>query len=553
MTENSPASAEEMKAIAERCKKAFGRMTMHRRRLRDIYKYAMPFRKGVGVGGEAATDDKDLAEVYDSTAISSTFRSAGKLKNSMFPDGEKFFTRRPTKISKKIKAYLKATDQDDETFRSGLQDDDGVVDAIFKASDWSVSSHEYCLDLMAGHASTFAPPCPEKVVRFITVPADNVANDVDATGDVTGVYWPTRFTGRELIEDFPDAPWPEKLRKELQDNPEKHFPVSIDTIRRKNKSGGREWLLVWRHRDMETVPIKALVSKTCPWIIGRYYRIPGEERGRGLLDIALATIKTINQTQEFILKAAALAVLGVFLVSNEAGINPETIQLSPGSLIPVQRTGGTLGPSLQRLDAPGRFDVSQLIINEMRMQIREILGDGSLPGDAAVRSATEVADRIKRLADEHIGAVSRLHKETVVALVSRVTELAGNAGLLTLNGPFDELLVETLPTSPLAVAGRAAKFKIFFDWLQAIAQFAPALLPIVAKLSTAAVEFGRELGVPEHLMSPEKEQEGTQALIEQLVQQKVQQLMDEVRAEAKAKATAAKKVPAEEPANALPV
>ena len=533
-------SADDMKAITERATTALSRMSGHRRRLQRIYKFAMPFRK-TGVRGDGPSDDKDLAEIYDSTAISSTFRSAGKLKNSMFPDHEPFFRREPAKLGKKFASFLKNQGFDEKKFREALNDDDGVINAIFMASDWPVSTHEFCLDLIAGHSCMFIPACDEHVARFVTVPADQVANECNTFGDNTGVFWPTRYKGRQLLEDFPEAPWPKKLKDELEAGKNRFFPVSIDAVLMAS-GPKKEWVLIWRHKDMD-VPIREERSATCPWVIGRYYRVPGEERGRGMLDLALPTIETLNQTQEFILKAAALAVLGVFMATNEAALNPDTIQLAPGSIIPVQRTGGALGPSLARLDAPGRFDVSQMIINEMRIAVKEMLGDSTLPGDAAVRSATEVADRIRRLADDHVGATSRMHKEIVVAVVDRVSELAKRHNLLTLDAPMPQLLVMTVPIGPLAIASRAAKFKVFFDWLTAIAQFAPALLPVVARLEIAAIAFAREIGVPEEFIADDAQQKGQQTMIEQQVQERLKALLAQIAEEAKTKATAVKAAP----------
>jgi len=543
---------ETLKGIQSRATAANGRMAMHVQRLQRIYKFAMPFRK-TGLKGAGPTTGQDLAEVYDSTAITSTFRSAGRLKNSMFPDGERFFLRQTSALAKGKKAQqlLEQMKVDIDQFKKQLQLDDQVIAAVFEGSEWPVATHEMCLDLMAGHSCLFVPPCNDHVARFIVVPADHVANDVNIFGDVTGVYWPTEWTGRDLLEKYPDAPYPKKLKDELEKDKEKKFPVHINAIQI-NRDGKKSWLLVYCHPEMDQ-PIHDEETVTSPWVIGRYYRVPGEERGRGSLDLALPTIETINQTQEFILKAAALAVLGVFLATQDASLNTDTIRLEPGTIIPVQRTGGALGPSLSRLDAPGRFDTSQLIINETRMAIKEMLGDSALPGDAAVRSATEVADRIKRLADDHVGATSRLHKEIVVAVVDRVTELCAKQNLLLLGGPFNQLIVQTKPTSPLAVSARAARLQIVFQWMQAVAQFAPALLPIVAKLEKIAVDFGRDLGVGEEYMRDDGEQKGFEALVQQLVQEALQKAEEARQQLRKQQREALSDTPATQPSENMPV
>ena len=87
--------------------------------------------------------------------------------------------------------------------------------------------------------------------------------------------------------------------------------------------------------------------------------------------------------------------------------------IEPGAIWTVARNGGVLGPTVQRMTDP-RLDTNNIILNDLRMAVQATMMDQSLPPDgAAVRSATEILERVKRLATDHIGAFGRLVYEII--------------------------------------------------------------------------------------------------------------------------------------------
>jgi hypothetical protein len=93
--------------------------------------------------------------------------------------------------------------------------------------------------------------------------------------------------------------------------------------------------------------------KGSPWVISRYMKVSGEVYGRGPLLTALPDIKTLNKTLELLLKNASLAVSGAYTAADDGVLNPQTVKIVPGAIIPVARNGGPQGDSLKPLPRSG--------------------------------------------------------------------------------------------------------------------------------------------------------------------------------------------------------
>src|SRR3546814_19576753 len=72
---------------------------------------------------------------------------------------------------------------------------------------------------------------------------------------------------------------------------------------------------------------------------------------------ALPDIKTANKVVELILNNASIAVTGIWQADDDGVLNPSTVRVVPGAIIPKAQGSAGLTPPA----APGRFDVSQLV------------------------------------------------------------------------------------------------------------------------------------------------------------------------------------------------
>lgn len=197
-----------------------------------------------------------------------------------------------------------------------------------------------------------------------------------------------------------------------------------------------------------------------------------------------------------LLKNASLAVAGVYTAADDGVLNPQTVKIMPGAIIPVARNGGPQGESLKPLPRSGDFNVSQIVINDLRMNIKKILLDESLPPDnMSARSATEVVERMKELAQNLGSAFGRLINETMIPLVARILQVMDERGLIDLPLRINGLEVKVAPVAPLAMAQNMEEINSIMQFMQ-ITQGLGNEGAMAVKTGDLIDYLGDKLGVP---------------------------------------------------------
>lgn len=470
--------------------------------LDEAYQYAIPFRKGTQKTGKA---EKRVDQVFDHTAIDSAFRFAGKIQQDLWPPGQENFILEPGPIIRDKKER--------EALAPELEGITNVCQAFFDDGDWDTAFHETALELSAGTGAMLLNPSedPNGLWDPISVPIEELLLERGVNNKISGIFWDRKMTYRELGDTWPDGSFGEALKKLIEDKAGEEVDVKVDSIFEPKKRIWRQ--IVWCKK--QTAIIFERQSRTCPWLTPRYFRVPGETYGRGPVMLAMPTIKTLNTAARLQLQAAAIAMLGIYTAVDDGVFNPDLAPLNPGAFWKVSRNGGSLGPSVNRFPDP-RLDLSNLVLNDMRLSVKATMMDQSLPPDgAAVRSATEIMERVKRLASDHLGAFGRLVKEIVIPAVQRSIEIAYNKGLIETDIPIDQLLVRVRVKSPLAIAREAQRVETIINWLQMVIAIAgslqsPQMTGQVAKVIPALTDIGRLLGVPSEYIMTDKEREELQ-------------------------------------------
>lgn len=228
---------------------------------------------------------------------------------------------------------------------------------------------------------------------------------------------------------------------------------------------------------------------------------------------AMPAIKTCNLTMQLILENAQMAISGIYTLEDDGIINPDTIQLLPGTLIPV--AAGSNG--LKSIAPAGNFDVAQLVLNDMRMNIRKALYNDMLGNpDKTPMSATEVSQRMADLSRQIGAAFGRLQSEMVNPVLRRVVYILKKQGRIqipSVNGRE----VKVRSTSPLA-QGQAQQDIVAFDHFVSLVQqrFGPQIVNLLVKSEDAAKYLADKFSVPERLLRSDSERA---KLVAQLTQQ----------------------------------
>lgn len=492
--------------------------------MEDIYRLMMPWRDP----RKQATDR--AAHIYDSTAPRAILRFAGRLKNDIAPALREFFT---------LELGPAAVGLDDAQRRQLKGELKGISEAVsagLSNLSFNGALQEMCVDLVAGQGALLMTPGEKPgEIDFEAVPAWDIYLSEGKAGKVCEVFYPREMTVREICASWPDlneaggqyrlpralsdaaragAKSAELKVKVLQatiwDRKENHWVTSAIV---QSSDSGDEYTLI--HRE---------TSLASPWITPRFFKVPGMASGIGPAQLALPDVRVVNKTVELVLRAAALAILGLW--TRTQGLNSASslnlAQLAPGSIIPVDRNGGPRGAELARLELPGNIDLTSIVLRDLRENIRDGLFDRDIPqsrGDTPL-PASQIIEHVRAYAEDLAVVYGRLVMEVIEPLVNRAIEIL--APILPQQGvpQIDRLLLALKVTSPLAEGQDLADL----DRIIKLIEMVSGLLGEQVMLGTLKVEdlpemMAEKLGVPIELIRSETDRADIQTIVGQVIAQ----------------------------------
>ena len=430
----------------------------------DCYEFALPQRNlydGYYEGGGSPGQNK-MVRVFDSTAINATQRFANRIQSGLFPPYGRWCRLEPGSDipeERRIETQAILDIYADKMF------------ALLRQSNFDLAMGEFLLDLAVGTAVMLVQPGDDITpIRFTSVPQYLVAIEEGAHGKVDNVYRRMRLKGEAISQHWADAEIPERMQRMIEEKPTEEIELLEATCYMPDE-GMYSYQVIWPEGKIELLQRK---MKSSPWVVARYMKVAGEVYGRGPLVTAIPDIKTLNKTLELLLKNASLSIAGVYTAADDGVLNPQTIRIAPGAIIPVARNGGPQGESLRMLPRSGDFNVSQIVINDLRMNVKKIMLDDTLPPDnMSARSATEISQRIQELATNLGSAFGRLITETMIPLVSRILYVMDERGMIEMPLRVNGLEVKVTPVSPIAQAQNMGDIEKIMQWVQLSASLGP--------------------------------------------------------------------------------
>lgn len=478
----------------------------------ECYEFALPQRNLYDghydgkVGG-----NKKMNRVFDSTAINSTQRFANRMQSGIFPPQRKWCRLEPgadIPMGQKQAAQAALDVYNDKMF-----------DAL-KQSNFDIAIGEFLLDLCVGTAVMMVQPGDDvSAINFIAVPQYLVSFEEGADGQVDNVYRRIRMKGEAIQRQWPDAEIPQELKQKIDQKPTDDVELIEATVF-DQKRGDYCYHVI--HKDSKQELVYRRMEES-PWVVSRYAKVAGEIYGRGPLITALPDVKTLNKTLELVLKNASLAISGVYTAADDGVLNPNTVRIMPGAIIPVARNGGPQGESLRPLPRSGDFNVSNIVMNDLRQNIKRILLDESLPPDnMSARSATEVVERMKELSQNLGSAFGRLINETMVPLVSKILQVMDKKGLIDLPLKVNGLEIKIAPVAPLAMAQNMEEVQNMLQFAQ-IAQGSGPQGQTMIKVDEMLNLIASKLAVPQQVLTTPEErmilQQQAMAAAQQMAEQ----------------------------------
>jgi hypothetical protein len=459
----------------------------------DCYDFALPHRKGftrTDTSGKSLTDRS-----YDMTAAVSLQEFASRLQAGMTPTFARWSKLMPGElVDTKQRAQAEANLEE-------------VTEALYRVihrSNFDSQIHESYLDLGVGTGSIICDEDVHDVVRFSAVPLTEVYLDAGPFDSLDGRFRYREMTVRDYKLTWPRATLPDALRADDDVTLEKKIHVVEQTVRN------------WDERNEEVYDYTVFIEQqrhigfeseyrglgSCPWINFRWSKAAGEVYGRGPLLLALPDVKVANLIVEMTLDYAEMTLAGLWQADDDGVLNPATITLTPGTIIPIAQNSRGLQP----LEPPGKFDLSQLMLENLRGNIKRALYDEMLgPPTGTPMSATEVSERSADLYRRIGSAYGRLQQELVQPIVRRVLYVMRKRGMIKL--PLGKAVVEVHSVSPLASAQAQEDVLKFQQFIQMVSgTFGPQMMTMLVKPGPTVDWLAGQQGVRKDLLYSQEEQ-----------------------------------------------
>ena len=426
------------------------------------------------------------APLFDATAADAAEQLAASLLAELAPPWSRWFALAPARgMDAEAEQALAAT----------LTEVADTLPGHLDRSNFALELHQAFLDLVVAGTGVLsieeAPPGETSALRFRAVPLREAVLEEGGSGRLDTVFRALRLTAEELHLRFPSSALPLSYGED-------GAKLRVVEAAWPDPRSGHRFAAVLDAEDGPPVLLASGLFAENPFVAFRWLKLPGESYGRGPVAKALPDIRTANKVVELILKNASIAATGIWQAEDDGVLNPATIRLVPGAIIP--KAAGSAG--LTPLAAPGNFDVSQLVLRDLRERIRgALLADRIAQVERAAMTATEVMERSATAARLLGATYGRLQVELLTPLIARclaVLRRRGEIPHLALDGR-EVRLVYASPLARVQARADAADTILFLEAAAKLGGEAAASIDAGA----AARWLGRTLGAPPEILRPQ--------------------------------------------------
>lgn len=483
--------------------------------LNDAYEFAVPQRNTRNTQTAGA---RKGTRVYDSTTEAAVMAFANRLHSDLMPPFQRWASLSPGPL---------LPEEKEEEARKVLDEATETAFAVINQSNFDSAINEFFIDLAAGTGCLLIQPGGKRMpISYVCVPVEQLSISEDANGMIDATYRTHEVKVRDIKSAWKDATIPTEFNKLITDMATEHKVKLIECTYYDEESDSWKYNVI---DDKSKTIMVERASKENPFVVARWMKTPGEVFGRGPIIFNLNNIKTVNKLSELELKNASLAVTGAYMVANDAGVNPNTLRIVPGAFIRVSRTAGPNGPTIAPLPRAGDFNVSEVIRERLVSSIKKSLFDEGLPPQTgAVRSATEIMERIKELSQMTTGPFGRLMSELVNPFMRRTMEILNDLGYIEEHIPVDGLFVQASVISPLAKQQSMDDVNTVVQMMELLNQLAgPEIAMLGIKLEDLPEFISEKLGVSSEILRTKEERGQMQQGMAQQVQAEQQAMMQQ--------------------------
>ena len=478
----------------------------------ECYEFALPQRESFYF--ETAGQRRD-DKIFDETAVVGVQEFASRLQSGLVPN----FARWADLIS-----GSEVPKEERDIVDNDLDEITEYIFEILQNSNFSQEVHEAFMDLAVGTGVL----CVDEgdavnPITFSAIPLPHVVLDSGPDDKIDHVFRERKgIRNSEITILFPDAKLDSKVEERAKRDPEGKCTL-LEIVCRDYSQRNEEAYLHYVIDMLTKSYIKEEKFKgvgSNPFVCFRWSKCAGEVYGRGPLINALSAIKTTNLTIQLILENAQMAISGIYQMDDDGIINPDTINLVPGTIIPKSPQSGGLQP----IQSAGRFDVADIVLSDMRLNIKRALYNDMLGNpDRTPASATEVAERMADLSRRIGSSFGRLQAELVQPVLQRVIYILkkqGRISMPTVNGRE----VKIRSSSPLAQAQSNQDITSVSRFLELVnTYFGPDTTNILINSEETAIHLAKKFGVPDGLIRDAEERREIVAMMQQMQEMQQQE------------------------------
>ena len=490
-------------AILKKYKEAQSVKDFWKDKFEEAYEYCLPNRESFYTEspGQRRTD-----KIFDETAVVGVQEFASRLQAGITPTFARWADfQAGTEIPEQQKSFINL-------------ELDKITNYVFETlqqSNFNQEVHESFMDLAIGTGVMLVEEGDSvNPIKFTAVPLPRVCLMNGPDGRIDTIYRTRVIKPDEVTLLYPKAVLPEnfdplKRKKQIK---------IIEAIYKIYEDNVEKYKFCVVMEDPKAILLEEIYEGegSNPYLVFRWNKASGEVYGRGPVFNAMGAIKTCNLTIELILQNAQMSVSGVYTYEDDGVINPDNISLVPGSLIPVAPGSKGLVP----IQAASNFDVAQLVLQDMRANIKKALYMEALGRpEGTPMTATEVSERMADLSRQIGSSFGRLQSEFINPLLKRIIRILSKQGRITLpkvNGRE----VRIAPRSPLAQAQHLQDVADVTRFNEIIAgTFGPQMINVIVNQSATAKYLAEKMNLPEKLIRDESEQQRIVQQISQLANQ----------------------------------
>lgn len=453
----------------------------------ECYAFALPQREGLFSGTFSQTD-----RLFDGTAPDCVDQLSALMFSELTPPWMKWFD---------LTTGSDVDAENEEEVAQNLERISDIIRAHFDGSSFGVELHQCFLDLV-----TVGTACllfeenyvgAKSAFKLTAVPLSELYVEEGFNGRLDTTFRRSLMPLKLIKSRFPSVRISEKMLKEHDNSKLSVIECVIPRMR-----GGYDYTAFVENDadrllgDVDFPILKTGYFDSSPFITFRWLKAPGETYGRSPVMKALPDIKTANKVVELILKNATIAVTGIWQAEDDGVLNPANIRLIPGSIIP--KAVGSKG--LTPLQPAGNFDVSQLVLDDLRTRIRHaLLTDKLGQVDDPKMTATEVMERSAEMVRILGATYGRLQTELLNPLIERalyILRRRGEIPELFLDGRLIQVHYKS-PIARMQTQSEANNALLWLSSLSSLGQEALACVDVPALMRYLA----QNLNVPLELLN----------------------------------------------------